>query len=171
MQDTPQNPIEESIWTLSSLREYLLRVIADQANKQSQLAEQQDKAVQAALLAQEKAVSAALAASDKAVQKAEEGALAWRMSANEWRGAMSDRERTFVPRTEFEQSIHQLNDKIDQKFDALNGAIAMLSKYSEQNYGRASGRSDAWAYVLAGVSAFIAVVAILFEVVRSVPKP
>jgi hypothetical protein len=46
--------------------------------------------------AKEKALSAALAASDKAVAVAERNAERWRDSANEWRAAMTDKDRNFV---------------------------------------------------------------------------
>ena len=52
-------------------------------------------------LEQEKAVQAALAAAEKAVLKKEEEVERWRQNANEWRGAMSDRERDFLTRKEF----------------------------------------------------------------------
>jgi hypothetical protein len=63
--------------------------------------EAQEKAVSAALAAAEKAVVAALASSEKAVDKAEVSAERWRNAANEWRGAMGDRERDFLTRKEF----------------------------------------------------------------------
>lgn len=50
---------------------------------------------------QEKAVQAALASAEKAVDKAERQGERWRESANEWRGAMTDRERDFLSRKEF----------------------------------------------------------------------
>lgn len=50
---------------------------------------------------QDKAVSAALEAAEKAVNKAEANAREWQKGANEWRGAMTDRERDFLPRREF----------------------------------------------------------------------
>ncbi len=98
-------------WSLGSLRASLMRAISDQDKRWSDLAGAQDKAiqaalvaqdkaVQAALVAQEKAVQAALAASNKAVDKAEAAAREWQQSANEWRGAMSDREYSFVSRRE-----------------------------------------------------------------------
>jgi len=46
--------------------------------------------------ADSRAVQAALAASEKAVLKAEDEAKAWRANANEWRAAMTDREKRFV---------------------------------------------------------------------------
>ncbi len=47
------------------------------------------------------AIAAALAAAEKAVLKKEEEVERWRANANEWRGAMSDRERDFLTRKEF----------------------------------------------------------------------
>jgi hypothetical protein len=49
--------------------------------------------------AKEKALVAALAASDKAVSVAERNAEKWRDSANEWRAAMTDKDRNFVTKT------------------------------------------------------------------------
>jgi hypothetical protein len=48
-----------------------------------------------------KAVEAALAAAKEAVAIAEQNSQRWRTNANEWRGAMSDRERDFLTRKEF----------------------------------------------------------------------
>ncbi len=50
---------------------------------------------------QEKATLVALQAAEKAVDKAEAAAERWRNNANEWRGAMGDRERDFLTRKEF----------------------------------------------------------------------
>jgi hypothetical protein len=50
---------------------------------------------------QDKAVRAALEAAEKAVSKAEANAREWQKGANEWRGAMTDRERDFLTRREF----------------------------------------------------------------------
>jgi len=61
----------------------------------------QDKAVQAALAAAKEAVQSALVSSEKAVDKAEGNSEKWRDAANEWRGAMNDRSREFLPRREF----------------------------------------------------------------------
>jgi hypothetical protein len=40
-------------------------------------------------------------AMDCAVEKAENATEAWKTNANEWRGAMTDREKMFLPRTEY----------------------------------------------------------------------
>lgn len=48
--------------------------------------------------AKEKAVEIALANAEKAVLVSERNAEKWRDNANEWRQAMTDRERNFLPR-------------------------------------------------------------------------
>lgn len=67
------------------------------------LREADQRAVAAALASAEKATAAALASAEKAVAVAETIAKEWRMGSNEWRQAMTDRERNFMPRSEFEQ--------------------------------------------------------------------
>lgn len=139
------------------VREYLLRIIADQDTRWSQLAEAQATAVQAALVAQEKAVQAALAAADKAVAKAEEGATAWRVSANEWRGAMSDRERTFITRTEYDQGMKAMTEKVE-----------MLRQFADVATGQQHGRSDMAGWIVGGVMFLIAVVGFVIDLTRPV---
>jgi hypothetical protein len=55
----------------------------------------------AILSEKDKAISAALAAQEKAAIVNKDEVQRWRDSANEWRGAMSDRERDFLTRKEF----------------------------------------------------------------------
>lgn len=49
----------------------------------------------------DKAINAALAAAKEAVGISQKNADTWREGANEWRGAMQDRERNFLSRKEF----------------------------------------------------------------------
>ncbi len=60
-----------------------------------------EKTTADALVAATKAVDAALIAADKAVSKSEAERKDWQKASNEWRGAMSDRERDFLTRREF----------------------------------------------------------------------
>jgi len=55
--------------------------------------------------ADKEAVKAALAAAEKAVEKADDNGEKWRENANEWRGAMNDRERNLMPRPEAESRL------------------------------------------------------------------
>lgn len=94
-----------------------------------------EKAVNAALAAQEKAVNAALAASEKAVSVAETNAEKWRDNANEWRGAMSDREARFVTTTEFN----------------------LLKERLDRSEGSGHGMRDMWGWILAAILAGVTV--------------
>jgi hypothetical protein len=64
--------------------------------------EAMDRAVLAAVQSTKERNDAGLAAQEKAVKLAEENAALWRASANEWRGAMTDREKNFAPRDQLE---------------------------------------------------------------------
>lgn len=71
-------------------------------------------------VAQEKAIAAALASSDKANAVAETNAEKWRQSANEWRGAMSDRDRELPSRREVDTAMTGLSDRlriVEQRLD------------------------------------------------------
>ena len=140
---------------IADQKDFFLRMIEDQQTRWYQLAEAQDKAIQAALVAQEKAVQAALTAADKAVAKAEAGAREWQISANEWRGAMNDRERTFIPRTEHEQAIRTLKE-----------SLAQQEAWIHRAEGRGTGMDALWGYAVGGMGILFGLIAVLFEVSR-----
>lgn len=77
----------------------------------------------------EKAVNAALAASEKAVSVAETNAEKWRDNANEWRGAMTDREARFVSHTEF----------------------GLLKERLDRAEGGGKGMRDLWGWIMAAI--------------------
>jgi hypothetical protein len=99
--------------------------------------------------AQGKAVSAALAAQEKAVSVAEANSEKWRASANEWRGAMNDREGNFVKVGEYNLLLSQVKENREQLSSLM---------------GRGQGRGDVWGWVAAGVVALLAIVGFLFKV-------
>jgi leucyl aminopeptidase (aminopeptidase T) len=72
-----------------------------------------DKAIQAALVAQEKAVAAALAASKEAVTKAEVANEKRFDGVNEFRQALSDQTNTFLPRSEYDVNHKTLQKQMD----------------------------------------------------------
>lgn len=112
-----------------TLREYVDSMFAER-----------EKAVEAALAAQEKAVTAALEASDKAISKAEANAEKWRENANEWRGAMSDRDRELPSRREVETALQGVSDR-----------TSVLERQVARAYGVAAG-----AIALAGIALVLA---------------
>ncbi len=104
---------------------------------------EKEKALQAALLAQEKAVNAALMSSDKAITKAEANAEKWRENANEWRGAMSDRDRELPSRREVDTAMEALAER-------LRLAEVRLENFQSTEQGRRAG-VDLSAGVVVGV--------------------
>ncbi len=121
------------------LREYVEALFAER-----------EKAVEAALASQEKAVTAALDASDKAISKAETNAEKWRENANEWRGAMSDRDRELPSRREVEQTTASLGDRITK----IENSVSNTG-------GRQEGLNAFWGYLVGAVGVLAAVAAIL----------
>ncbi|HEY2674394.1 MAG TPA: hypothetical protein VGJ07_29005 [Rugosimonospora sp.] len=107
----------------------------------------QDKAVSAALAAQEKAVEAAFAAAQQAVDKAEVVVERRLEGTNEWRAAMNDRERTFMPRQESERRAGALEEK-----------VAVLAERVNAITGRSRGIGDTWQYLVAGLGVAAAVI-------------
>jgi hypothetical protein len=83
-------------WTVETLKLYVDQRLNDQKESFGGSFTAAEKAVSAALAAAEKAVAAALAAAEKAREAAEANSEKWRSNANEWRGAMMDRETKFM---------------------------------------------------------------------------
>jgi len=128
---------------------------AELRNEQRFTAQQQ--AVKDALIAQEKAVSAALVAAEKAVLVAETNAEKWRLAANEWRGAMNDRERTLMPRSEAEQRLQAISESNAQGLKASAEKIDALAAAVEKSAGRREGLMIVFA-VIAAIATIISVV-------------
>jgi uncharacterized protein YaiL (DUF2058 family) len=124
---------------LVSLRDYVDTMFAEK-----------EKALQAALLAQEKAVAAALMASDKAITKAEANAEKWRENANEWRGAMSDRDRQLPSRRE-----------VEAETAALKAEIKPLVEFMATQQGRSKGAVDVREAIFGVLLLLIAIAAFL----------
>lgn len=122
-----------------SLREYIDRRFEDQ-----------DKAIQAALAAAKEAVGAALVASEKAVDKAEVTNVKWRENSNEWRGAMSDREKDLTSRVEFAAFK-----------DSIEKTLSDLIKTRDTNQGRSTGLSSGWGYLIGFVGILATILSII----------
>ena len=91
--------------------------------------------------------SALLTAQEKAINLAEKNAEAWRASANEWRGAMTDRERTFMARGE-----------LDTRFASIDTQLNDLKKQVSLMAGKSSGLNAGWGYLVGAVGLIILVV-------------
>ncbi len=90
------------------------------------------------LAEKDKAVNIALAAAKEAVQVAEANSEKWRSNANEWRGAMTDREKNFLQRAEFEAY------KV-----SVEKALAIEKERGDRGEGKGIGINQIVAYIIA----------------------
>ena len=74
-----------SSWTTDTLKAYVERIM-----------DESDKRYEQRHSDQKEAVKAALASSERAVEKAEAISEKWRQNANEWRAAMSDKDKLYL---------------------------------------------------------------------------
>ncbi len=72
-------------WTVDTLKAYVERLFDEHDRRYEQRFE-----------AQKKALEDALASATRAVDKAEDIAEKWRSNANEWRAAMSDKDKSYL---------------------------------------------------------------------------
>jgi len=137
-------------WTFETLLFHIGSRLEDAERRTADRFSAQEKAVAAALAAAEKAVNAALAAQEKAVSLAEGNAGLWRASANEWRGAMDDREGKFVKLGEYQLALIQLKE--------IKEALANAT-------GRGEGWQSGWQLLL-GVATLVSIAVAIYLGVR-----
>jgi hypothetical protein len=87
-------------------------------------------------LDQQTAVNAALVSAEKAVTKAEVNGAEWRASANEWRGAMTDRDAKFATR----EQVEALSQRVNMNQEAL----IKLQAGTEGGRSQRTTTADAW---------------------------
>lgn len=106
--------------------------------------------------AQDKGVSAALAAADRAVTKAEVAVEKRFDGVNEFRQALNDQTKTFIPRVEAEKQTANLTEKIEE-----------INKRVTRGEGNREGMSATWGWVFAGIGALIGVAGFAFALLKS----
>jgi len=141
MSSEPKPP---SSWTPEIVRDHLIALIQANDERYEDKFTGQDKAVISALTAQKEAVNAALAASEKAVSVAETNAEKWRSNANEWRAAMTDREKRFVSVTEY----------------------TLLKERLDKMEGSGKGMEKLWGWIIAAVMAVIALAGVASKYIK-----
>lgn len=114
-------------WTVDTLKEHVEKILVEK----------------------DKAINLALAAAKEAVSVAEANAEKWRDNANEWRGAMTDREKNFATKTE-------LNDYKE----STEKALKVEKERSDIGQGRGVGLSAGWGYLIAATGLIATVLAI-----------
>lgn len=116
--------VSETSWTVETLKEHFEKILAEK----------------------DKAINIALAAAKEAVGVAEANAEKWRSNANEWRGAMSDREKTFLTRSEF----------VAYK-EATEKALSTEKSRGDVSQGKVMGLNAGWV-ILLGVGSLVGMI-------------
>lgn len=111
-----------------------------------------DKRLTGLILSQKEAVEIAFASSEKAVVVAENNAERWRENANEWRSAMSDREREFVRQVQHQTEVNGLRKDVQD-----------LKERVDKGEGTGAGLRAGWGYLVAVIVAAAAVVALFLK--------
>ena len=145
-------------WTVATLKEHF-DMRYDELQKAMLAANAANKeAVASALQAVKEAGAAALAAADRAVAKSEAASDARFQNVNEFRQSLNDFASRLIPREEANARIDSLTEKID--------AAAMRLTTIE---GRSSGMNQYWIWIVGGIAALGALLAISSRV--SAPAP
>lgn len=106
----------DGVWTLDSLREHLVAIV-----------ESNDRRYEQHFDDLEKATEKALTSADRAVTKAEASAERRFEGLNEFRAAMGDQQRGFIPRAEADLRM----DTIAKEMEALNDRLLSLLPRAE----------------------------------------
>jgi len=103
-----------------SLKKFFERILKDLKEYFERVLNERDRIYGERFTSQQQAVSAALASSKEAIQVAENNSEKWRANANEWRAAMTDRERSFVRKEQHDD----LKKELDTRFDGVSVKMA-----------------------------------------------
>ncbi len=164
------------------LRDFILRILDERDKRYSQLADEREKRYEQRHEADQEAVSAALQAAKEAVTVAAEQTKLWQSASNEWRGAMQDRERMFLPRPEYDAAHKQVTDRLDEitrqvianmsrqeieaQFKALREQIDQQMKWLSHNEGREGVLHQGTLYMIGAITVLVSVAAIVVALVR-----
>lgn len=95
---------------------------------------------------EDKSINIALQALKDAILASEAHAERWRVSADEWRAAMTDREKTFVMNVDFNAHKETIEITLTEIKTQLAGFI-----------GKKQGLSDGWGYMVGAVGLVLAI--------------
>lgn len=136
---------DPSGWSTDTLKTYVERLF-----------EEHDKRYEQRFISQQQNLKDALASSNMAVDKAEVIAEKWRQNANEWRAAMSDRDRAYLTK-----------EAADIKFASIDKALDDAKQSRIRIEGKSAGLSEGWGFLVGAVGFGVAIATIVFYVVNT----
>jgi len=144
---TREPTLRELSMQLAGLRE----LVNERDARYTERAAASSAAIDAALKAQERLANSVNEASQKAIDKADINAEKWRANANEWRGAMTDREGEFARKPE-----------VDAMFSSIRLEIQSLRESRAEGVGGRHNRDDSRANIALIIS-LVGVVVVLIS--------
>jgi hypothetical protein len=139
-------------WTVDTLHRHLAGLAEERNTRYQQRFEAQSEALKAAFVAADLAVNTAMTAAEKAVAKAEAAAERRFESVNEFRAQLADQASSFMPRTEAEQRITAMSEKID-----------LLRDFAASSGGRSAGLSAGWSYLAGALGLLVGMVGLILS--------
>jgi hypothetical protein len=117
-------------------------------------------ALNQAIASQKESVTIAMAAADRAVTKAEVAVEKRFENSNEWRNTVETLQRTYLPRTEFDQARDTLSDKIAMGVKRTDD----LTKRLDDTESHKQGGADLITRLFAIIAAIAAISALFLRV-------
>ena len=127
---------DESGWTVQILKEYMDTLFAER-----------DRYLTSITLEREKSDVVRSTLTAEALKVALDNMRQWQTGANEWRGAMTDRERNFVPRSEYDTRHVNLEQQLREFREEYRRTHEEVVRRLERDEGRRSGASSSWVFV------------------------
>jgi multidrug resistance efflux pump len=113
-------------------------------------------AIMLQIASQKESVTIAMTAADRAVTKAEMSVEKRFENSNEWRNTVETLQRTYMPRTEFDQANTTVTDKIN--------ALTLRQNSKDD---RVRGGADVWGYIVGAVGIISMIATIIYSLTRT----
>lgn len=160
--------LKEAVTELDGLRELLLSKIdnlKELVNERDRLYKERDDArrvaVDAALAAAKEQTASSFSASEKAIVKAENAQSDYNIRSNEFRGQLDDQAKRLISRTEVEEMIKNVVEKISR----IDNDVRSLRESRTEGVGEKGGRLSSQALLAWGVGLVVGLMIIISQIV------
>lgn len=141
-------------------REFFEKLMRESDLRYEQRFKAQNEAVSTAMVAAEKAVNAALISAERAVSKAEIAADKRFEAVNEFRAMLNSIVASLMPRTEADQRLSAISDRIEALSLRSDERIVVLTARLDKTEGSGTGKREGWGYLVGAVGLVMTLLAI-----------